>query len=417
MLLKNNIEEYAMSQTSVKLVVTDIKRIKTPYDDTLESDYLTKARTYVAAVRLADVPAELKNWRKVNVRDPLMTSGVARGIASSLSEDPQAFYFKNRGLTIIADDLSFPKGKEGYVELIFGDAELNGLLDGGHTYTAIRNYLEELDSEKLSELDGHVRFEIIVGLKSQEDIVAVVDARNTSTQVKSESLQELAGFFEPIKNAIKNKPYANNVAYKETELAEDGSRKTIDVKDILSYLVCFEAERFPLDSKDQPVMAYSFKTGIVKQFKDEERRDQLEKYIPLLPDILELRDLIYEELPAAYNAAEGRFGKLTGIGMLHSGKTIILPFSGKRSQYQIPAPFIYPVLAAFRSLIKVENGKAVWIQDPRSAWERQKGNLASSIGEAAKKHQNPNRMGKEKSLWETCYRDLLVARLTGNLGQ
>jgi len=402
---------------TIKLKVTDIKRIKTPYDGTYGEarSYSTTARTYVAAVAIKDIPASLENWRKVNVRDPLMSSAVAKGILTSLQENPEAFFFKNRGITIIADDINLNKNDD-YIELVFGDSQLSGLLDGGHTYKAIRTYIESLEEDESSGLDGHVKVEIIVGLKSADDIVAVVEARNTSTQVKEESLQELANHFDHIKKVLEDQTYFKNIAFKEVELAEDGSRKDIDIKDILSYLLCFDAERFPMESKEQPTLAYSSKSAVVKYFKDDDNRLRLDKYIKLLPEILQLRDLIYAELPVVYNSLGGHFSMLTGVTKTpHKGEPVQLPFTDLTTAVQIPSSFIYPILASFRSLVQVEAGEVSWVADPIEVWGNHKKKLADSIGLAAKQLQNPNKMGKQKSLWETCYRDLLVARLTQQL--
>lgn len=403
--------------TTINLKVTDIKRIRTPYDGTdpeAEGVYSTAGRTYVAAVRLQDVPQELSEWRRINVRDPQMTSGVAKGIVNSLRDNPEAFFFKNRGITVIASDIKLKdKSLDSSVDVIFENPETNGLLDGSHTYTAIRDYIEDLRAEdpaKVSLVDGHIKFEIIVGLKNKEDIVSVVEARNTSTQVKEESLQELAHHFDTIKKVLRGKPYSDRIAYKEIELAEDGSKKDIDIKELLSYVICFDAERYAFDSKDQPVSAYASKAAIVKYFKDDSNRERLEKYIPLLPDILELHDRIYADLPQTYNDTGGAFGKLTGVS--ESKKAFKLAFSGEEVTKQIPSAFVYPILAAFRALVKVGDRGAEWLDDPFKVWEAQKNKLAESVGEEAKKLQNPNKMGKQKSLWEQCYRDILIARLT-----
>jgi hypothetical protein len=410
-----------MASITINLKVTDIKRIRTPYDGTdaegVEA-YSTAGRTYIAAVRLQDVPEELSDWRKINVRDPLMTSGVAKGIAASLQDNPAAFFFKNRGLTIIASDIHLKdRSFDSNVSLVLNDPETNGLLDGGHTYTAIREYIEGLRAEdpaKADAVDGHVKLEIIVGLKDKDDIVAIVEARNTSTQVKEESLQELAHHFDSIKRVLKDKPYADRIAYKEVELAEDGSKKDIDIKELLSYIICFDAERYTFESGDQPVIAYSSKAAIIKHFKEKANRDRLEKYIVLLPKILELRDTIYNELPRTYNeGAQGKFGALTGVSEARRGKK--LPFNGEPMAKQIPSSFIYPILAAFRALVTVQDGEATWIQDPIEVWAEQKERLASTVVEEAKKSQNPTKMGKQKSLWEQCYQRLVIAMLSKKL--
>ena len=89
----------------------------------------------------------------------------------------------------------------------------------------------------------------------------------------------------------------------EYELADEGVQKDIDIKDILSYLICFEVESFSKES--HPIKAYSSKSSLVPYFAS--NGDRIKKYIPLLPQILELRDLIYRELPITYNETGGKF--------------------------------------------------------------------------------------------------------------
>lgn len=76
----------------------------------------------------------------------------------------------------------------------------------------------------------------------------------------------------------------------------------------------------------------------------------------MLPTILELRDVIYKQLPEAYNSQGGKFGLLTGIGSTKK-PLVELAFIGEKSNYRIPSGFIYPLLASFRNLIKTASDK------------------------------------------------------------
>ncbi|MFZ2513266.1 MAG: AIPR family protein [Candidatus Saccharimonadales bacterium] len=405
-------------ENTINLMVQDIKRLVTPIDDIFANERGAEGRpvrTYVAVVSLKDVPKELEDWRRVNVRDSATGSGVAKSIARSLRDDPQAFFYKNRGLTIIAKDIEFPKTKDNTVRIVFDNPEYNGLLDGGHTYTMIQKHLSGLSEAEKQGLDGYVRVEVIVGVRHEEDIVSIVEARNTSMQVRLQSTQELAGYFDPIKQALKGMPYADKIAYKEIELADDYKQKPIDVKDILGYLVCIDAERYPATGKEQPTKAYSSKASVVKMYDDPAYRKKLERYMPILTDVLNLHDKIYEDLPIVHNKAlGGRFGKVKGISGDFNGKPLVhLEFNDANSKYIVPASFVYPILSAFRAIIDEKTGK--WEYDPVKVWNEHKVDLVDSVMAAAFKIGNPNQMGKDKSVWETCCRDLLVAKLTGAL--
>jgi len=285
---------------------------------------------------------------------------VAKAILSTLEDNPEAFFYRNRGITLIVEKARFDN-QTNWLELVFSKKDKHGLLDGGHTFKVIRNFVDELNQEQLNETNACVRVEILEGIADLEDVVSIVEARNTSTQVKEQGIDELRKHYDAIKGVLEDKPYAEMIAYKEYELQEDGSKKNIDIKDILSYLVCFDVENFSSDK--HPISAYSTKSAVVKYFRD--NKERLHKYIKLLPEILELRDIIYAELPQAYNSAGGAFGKLTGVTEVSRKKRMrkeCLPFTGIETSYRIPSGFIYPILASLRNLVDGET--FVWKTDP-----------------------------------------------------
>ena len=385
-----------MKTTLIKLPIISFRRIESPFEQ-------EGKRMYVAVVQAKNLPVELDEWRKINPRDPSVTSGIAKKIARSLEDAPKAFFFKNRGITLLVDKATFD-GDNKELSIEFADATRHGMLDGGHTYRIVRNILESLDESEKKELDeAHVRLEILEGFTDPGDVVDIVEARNTSTQVKDQSLEELKGHFEAIKQALRNEKYANRIAYREIELAEDGSPKDIDIKEILSYLICFDIEAF--DGKKHPIIAYSSKGAVLNHVKG--NRDRLSKYLPLLPQILQLKDQIYADMPVTYNSAvEGKFGRLTGV-MEISGKKnmtpIELPFSGEESTYAIPTAFIYPILASLRNLVECKDNKCSWKKDPNKFFDSLKEELIRRVVEQAKEFRNPNKLGKDNATWGRCY--------------
>jgi hypothetical protein len=380
-----------MSSTLIKLPVVSFRKIASPYDQDGRS-------AYVAVVNVKDVPADLDQWRSLNPRDPNPNSGVAKKITQTLRDVPQMFFFRNRGITLMVDRVELDQ-QANTIAIEFADKSMNGLLDGGHTYKVIRNFVENLSEDELKDFDAFVKIEFLEGFKSIEDAVSIVESRNTSTQVKEQSLEELRQQYEDIKQVLVGRTYADRIAYKEIELAEDGSRKDIDVKEVLSYLMCFDVEAF--DGKKHPIGAYSSKGAVVEHFKS--NRDRLKKYIPLLPVILELHDRIYQEMPDVYNAV-GRFGNLTGVTVVKGKRgNSELPFIGAESGYRIPSGFIYPVLASFRNLVRVDGDKCSWKTDVLKFWNELKDDLVSRVGEQALEFRNPNKLGKDNATWGRCF--------------
>ncbi len=395
-----------MTSTLVKFPATSFRRIMGPNDD-------LGGRMYIAIINVKDIPEALDDWRKLNPRDPKITSGVALKIKSTLEDNPEAFLFKNRGLTLMVEKIDFDN-KTNTVNIEMTDKNKNGLLDGGHTYRVIRNYLDSLSKAEISEINAYVRIEILEGINDIDDAIGIVESRNTSTQVKEQSIEELRKNYEEIKKILKGQAYAKNIAYKEFELLEDGSKKNIDIKDILSYLICFDIENF--GSEKHPIKAYSTKASVVQHFRDNQIR--MIKYVSLLPVILELRDFIYLELPEAYNQSGGKFGGLTGITEISNKARMQkekLPFTSKESNYRIPSSFIYPILASFRNLVEIKNEKCIWKTNPIKVFRELKDDLALRLGEQAKELRNPNKLGKDSATWGRCYDLVAIEVLKRNL--
>lgn len=384
-----------MQSTLIRMPIASFRRIENLFER-------EGKRMYVAVIKAGNLPRELDEWRKINPRDPSTTSGVAKKIKSSFEDSPRSFFFKNRGITLLVGKSSFDT-ESNELSLELSNQNLHGMLDGGHTYRIIRESLESLsDSEKNDFNEAYVRLEILEGFVDPGEVVDIVEARNTSTQVKDQSLEELKGHFDTIKTVLSNENYSNRVAYREIELAEDGNKKDIDIKEILSYLVCFDVEAFG-DGKKHPIIAYSSKGAVLKHIK--ENRERMEKYLNLLPQILQLRDIIYEEMPKAYNSMGGYFGKLTGVIEISNTKKspIELSFIGKESNYVIPSAFIYPILSSLRNLVDCRENKCSWKKDPVIFFELLKDELVQRVIEQAKEFRNPNKLGKDNATWGRCY--------------
>lgn len=399
---------HSMKSTIIKFPVASFRRIESPHDETV-------ARSYIAVANIVNLPAEVEEWRKINPRDPKITSGVSKKIQKSLENNPDQFLFRNRGITLLVDKAEYDN-KTGEVSLELVDSTRHGLLDGGHTYRVLQNFVHSANPDELKDINACVRIEIIEGIENLDDAVEIVLARNTSAQVKSESLEELNQHFEEIKQVVKDKPYANRIAYKEYEIDEKtGEAKDVDIKEILSYLVCFDVDHF--DQEHHPIMAYSQKSNVIEHFKN--YRATLMKYVPLIPRILELRDTIYRELPEAYNkAAGGKFGALTGVIQINNRPKMAneeLIFNSSEANYRIPSAFIYPVLAAFRNLVKVEGDKAIWKDDPIKVFRSLADELAKTVGEQAKEMRNPTKLGKDQATWKLCNNIARIAVLERGL--
>ena len=379
----------------IKVPVISYRRIPNP----LEQE---GKRMSIAVLRVKDLPVILQDWKKINPREATEKTGVSKTISKSLTDSPKDFFFKNRGITLLVDKIDFRNDSNSlYLEL--SNQDLHGILDGGHTYTVIRHIVESLDESDISKLDqAYVRVEILDGFTDKDEAVNIVYARNKSAAVKDQGIEDLQGHFNGIKHILENQSYANRIAYKETEFDDEGQKKDIDIKEILSYLICFDTESF--NNNSHPIIAYSSKGGVLNHVKN--HRENLEKYLPLLPDILKLKDIIYYDMPDTYNKTGGKFGKLSGVIAISNkkkAKPIEVPFIQNRSEFVIPSSFIYPILASLRNLVKIENGICSWKTDPFEFFQTVKVDLITRLIDQAKENNSPNKLGKSKQVWQSCY--------------
>jgi AIPR protein len=373
-----------MKPVTFTFPVVSFRNIETPF---LKNKYAD----YVAIVDIADLP-DFSQWRKINVRDPKLTGAVPVAIRKSLSENPEIFVFMNRGIVAAVEKATFDN-KTGNLTITMLNPELHGLLDGGHTYRIVRDEQENLTFPQ------YVKFEILEGF-SKDDIPLLVDARNTSNQVRDQSLMNLQGEFDKLKRALAKQPYANLIAYKEYEVLDDGSARPLDVRELIAILTCFDRCNF--DGRVHPINAYRSKAACLDHFAA--HRSDFEKIYPLAPDILRLFDEIQVQLPELYNQSGGRFGKLTGVATYK--KAIELPFTGLQTKYGVPTGFVYPVLGAFRALIQDRRDRYVWAKnlDPFELLKGELGQtLAETIGSFALDARNPSKTGKSPLVWQACY--------------
>lgn len=393
-----------MPPAKLSFSVFSFRRIETPFDKTLGF------RNYQAIVEVSSLP-DLTEWRRINVRSPKLTGSLTRDIRESFLEDADKFVFLNRGLVLAVEKADFDNVK-GIVHLKLSDPDLHGLLDGGHTYEIIHRNRKDLPIGARQ----YVKVEVIEGFDPDE-LVKLVDARNSSNPVRDESLMNLANEFEPIKRALEGEPYADKIAYNEHDVDQDTNEaKPISIREVISYLVTMDKSNFSRTT--HPINAYRSKAACLSHFK--QYKKAFEPIYPIAKDILRLWDTIHLELPPLYNnvrrergmVSGGKFGKLTGVAYLPTEKQ--LDFLGGSSCYLIPAGLKYPMLGAFRALLVEKGGRYEWGSgiDPCEFFKGNVGaDLVQTIGDFALDAQNPSKTGKSSLVWQSCYQCAELAYL------
>ena len=373
---------------------------------TVTSPSNEKVTTYYTWVDFRDLPKDIP--LDVNPRKPKMNTSVAKQLINAVQNQEACFDINNRGIVITAKSFKFHT-KDSMVEVdLADDPDKYGILDGGHTYTAI---IENRD--KLSvDLSKYVKLEILVG--EDIDVAALADARNTSAQVSDIALFELEDKFDNIKSAINTESYATEVAYK------DNDNKRIPVIELLKLIFAFNIEKYSDDS-GAPVSAYSGKAAVFKDYKNEYDKpaniyNELAKQ---LPKLVELYEHIQAEMPEKYKEfkkEDGRGSKFGGVRGIEGAGNFKTLFTGSEIPYDISAGFILPIFGAFRALLKrnSESGELYWEFDPIDVWKTAGVRLVQNTFDT---DTNPQQIGKSKTLWQSNYRivdgerkDLLLAK-------
>jgi hypothetical protein len=344
---------------------------------------------------VSNIPAEWEDWREVNVRDSNRRGDVFNAIVETLRDHPGEMIFRNLGITILAPKVDFDN-KTNEVTIVFSDKTAHGIANGGHTFSAIREVL------RTNQVDAEVKVECIVGELETDVRVAIVDGRNRLRAAQTHSLENLRASYKPIEKVLTDPYYRDRISYSELELDDDGKRKDISIREILSYIYSLEA----FAKNEHPINAYRSKGFVVEYYasddeKGKERRLQLQRAAAILPAILNLRDVIYRDLPIAYNSIGGKFGNLETMGVTRKTPQP-LRFIDDTSVFSYPDAFIYPILSGFRKHVN-HKGEWSWKEDPLEIWKRKKQDIAFAIMDAVKAFPNANALGKSSATWRMCY--------------
>src|SRR5262249_21740462 len=145
-------------------------------------------------------------------REVSRRSSVYGSIVQTLKEEPERFHERNRGITIVAKELTYDEKRHEAV-LRLDDQKSHGVVDGAHTLDAI---LETQKDPPENGWPAHVFVKAVIGVDA-EQIAEIAGGLNTSQQVDLKSLENLREHFVSLQHAIGKQSYANSIAYKMNE--------------------------------------------------------------------------------------------------------------------------------------------------------------------------------------------------------
>jgi hypothetical protein len=376
-----------MSTSTFRFPTKQFRALPSPRGESRFGVFFTPAKS---------VPPDLWNWRDVNPREVNRRSSVYKAIAQTLRDEPERFHERNRGITIVADELTFDD-KRGEAVLKVSDVKLHGVVDGAHTLDAI------LEAQKQPPENGwpaSVFIKAIIGVDADQ-IAEIAGGLNTSQQVDLKSLENLREHFAELQAALEDEPYADQIAYKMNE------SKPIDVREVLYYLAVFDCTEY--DDKKHPVALFGRKEGIVRRFAeqaaDPEAGDSFRILISKAPEILQLRDLIEQQLLELPSVGRYKAGKATRIRS-ESHRENQLSFIGESVNGKIPLGWIMPMLAGFRANVEWNRPKGTfsWKLPLDELLEECLESLFLGIREVhEQENHRPEYVGRNGLAWRICY--------------
>lgn len=378
------------------------RTLKNPNDDSLT---IMHAFVKISHLDNGNIPDRI-NPRSHEV---IKTKGrVPQAIRDTLETNPKLFHLLNRGCLIIAQKAWY-NNKTKTLHFIVESEDQHGMVDGATTDRVLAGLkrkccLADFSKLKPDEIpaefkDSYIHLEIIAGDLDDDTRIKLADARNTSEQVKEFSLEDLGGGFDWLKEVLRNSEFNGKIRYREND------PKPVDIRTILGLLTLFHPN-WKKNGKD-PVVAYTGKGTVINLYRKSEWNEDYEKLAPVVIDILRLYDHIHCNFQEQYMKAYGANSKLGSrkeVRFIDSASQAKeLPLTGSKTQYVLPDGWLYPLLAAFRELLKWPNngrGKVRWSLDPFVFFDGHGVTLVSDVVEQSQElGSNPNSTGKSRMLW------------------
>jgi hypothetical protein len=341
------------SEITLHVAPRDIKRLDDPFDD---SRYSYEAQ--IPVTEAAKLIIGNANPRKQDLEKPL-----SRQILRTLQSEPELFHLRNRGIWVAASRAEYDNQKQALVlHCPQTTEERYGIVDGGHTWAIIEEFLKSSASQTGSQTrTPYVMVHVRVGVEDELEDMAV--SLNRSTQLKEYALDDFKGEFDTLKKLLEKESFSGEIGYTENEFKE------YDVLDLIQRLTLFCVGIYPNRGDSQPVVAYSSKAKCLQQFV----RDK-EKYLalrPVIADCFRLPDQLEVLLPEV--SGSERFG---GFNFARKQKDRVpaslkgVPTNGVvenwKSSYDVSEAILYPLAASLRVLVKSKPDGTVlgWRREP-----------------------------------------------------
>lgn len=375
------------------------------------------ANRHLFLVQADHVPQGLP--KAPNPRAQKTDKGIYKDVAKSLLNEEgsvNTFHLKNKGITLIAD--SVKELDDSTYEV--GFSPLQGIVDGGHTYEIVLAGQDRIrdsrdgvvDGAGASAIDQFVKFEVWTGVP-QELWAEIAGGLNTAVQVQEWSLANLKDRFDWIKDLLAGEPYFRKIAFREFE-----ADAAYDVRDIIVLLEMFNIFDYPNDGEEHPTKTYNNKGDVLDRYLEDAEKNNGAKYkalAPILKDILRLHDHISMTAPGIHNKGGGKAGKLAFVEKKMRGEWEF-HFVGGKSEYRLNRAALFPMLGAFRWMVKRTASGVEWrggFDQVINIWEQSASELMRATQATSDEFgRKLTALGKSRNHWATLHSTVAKKELT-----
>lgn len=389
-------------KTAITLRVTDsdhCKRIKDPFDANLH--HLETLLSFSEVNKLVSGNA--------NVRAPKESSKPFKSMLETVEKNPKAFHIKNRGITFICEAFDISQtptgvrnlnitlekdGDEDYIDAEISDARKVGIADGGHTFAVIDNTMRRIDELKAIEgwTEPFVRVRFITTKGTYVVPEEMVEALNTSTQVKEHTMDEYRNEFQPLKDILTGSGFdIKHISFRENDAG------SWDIREILQRLGCFLKDKQNLGPQ-----LYKSKQKALKLYIDPKTREDFLALSDVMLDIAFLPEYIEAQFSSKENMKNrNRFGGLRVVKPLKEDHTY--PGINLKTRHRLDLAATLPLAGAFRELLQTDpkTGKQFWVVDWKEAFKRTADELYRALTNNLATVSPIASLGSDAAYWTT----------------
>jgi AIPR protein len=342
-----------------------------------------------------------------NVRPP-KDNHPFKEMIKSVEDTPELFHLKNRGITYICEKfhcdnqsrkLTITVPKVPKSRLDEESSPRFGIADGGHTFKVVEDVTADMETYRQDEewIEPFVRVHFMASESDVLGIDDVVEALNTSIQVKRFTLEEYRGKFDELKGALTSTNFdISHVAFRENE------DKPWQVTEIIQRLACFLKDRWKIIP---PSSMYRSKDKALQLFINDSE-GEFKKLYPVIKDLVTFPEFIQSSL--SENIEGRKLGKVKGVKK--QTKQYRRECTDYLTYYRMDGAIVLPMAAAFRTLLALKGDGYQWKVNPYEVFKACADDLYEVLLGRIRRVKSASQLAADQEYWISCEKIVMAAK-------